>query len=99
MTKLMSQSNWILLKNLIFIFSCPATPPFLCSVDEGFDKHDIPYDVLWLDIEHTDGKRYLTWDTAKFPTSDVMQNNLAAKGRKVGASMATVYPTERTAES
>ncbi len=32
--------------------SCP-TP----SVDKGFDEHDIPYDVLWLDIEHTDGKR------------------------------------------
>ena len=28
-----------------------------CSVDEGFDEYDIPYDVLWLDIEHTDGKR------------------------------------------
>ena len=28
-----------------------------CSVDNGFDEHDIPYDVLWLDIEHTDGKR------------------------------------------
>ena len=30
----------------------------LLSVDEGFDTHDIPYDVLWLDIEHTNGKRY-----------------------------------------
>ena len=27
------------------------------SVDKGFDEHDIPYDVLWLDIEHTDGKK------------------------------------------
>jgi hypothetical protein len=27
------------------------------SVDAGFDAHAIPYDVLWLDIEHTDGKR------------------------------------------
>ena len=27
------------------------------SVDENFDKFDIPYDVIWLDIEHTDGKR------------------------------------------
>ena len=27
------------------------------SVDANFDKHDIPYDVLWLDIEHTNGKR------------------------------------------
>ena len=28
------------------------------SVDAGFDAHDIPYDVLWLDIEHTNGKRF-----------------------------------------
>jgi Glycosyl hydrolases family 31 len=27
------------------------------AVDAGFDEHDIPYDVIWLDIEHTDGKR------------------------------------------
>ncbi len=27
------------------------------NVDKGFDLHDIPYDVLWLDIEHTDGKK------------------------------------------
>jgi hypothetical protein len=27
------------------------------AVDAGFDAHAIPYDVLWLDIEHTDGKR------------------------------------------
>lgn len=27
------------------------------SVDSNFDKFDIPYDVIWLDIEHTDGKR------------------------------------------
>ena len=27
------------------------------SVDENFDKFDIPYDIIWLDIEHTDGKR------------------------------------------
>lgn len=25
------------------------------AVDGGFDEHDIPFDVLWLDIEHTDG--------------------------------------------
>jgi len=24
------------------------------------DKYDIPFDVIWLDIEHTDGKR-LVW--------------------------------------
>lgn len=29
----------------------------VAAVDAGFDEHAIPYDVLWLDIEHTDGKR------------------------------------------
>ncbi|CAH3179912.1 unnamed protein product, partial [Porites evermanni] len=53
------------------------------NVDKGFDEHDIPYDVLWLDIEHTDGKKYMTWDKLKFPTPDQMQKNLAAKGRKM----------------
>jgi hypothetical protein len=27
-------------------------------VDAGFDEHSLPYDVIWLDIEHTDGKRW-----------------------------------------
>ncbi|KAK4789417.1 hypothetical protein SAY86_020736 [Trapa natans] len=51
------------------------------NVDAKFDEHDIPYDVLWLDIEHTDGKRYFTWDKALFPNPQEMQRKLAAKGR------------------
>jgi hypothetical protein len=31
--------------------------PDATAVDAGFDEHNIPYDVLWLDIEHTNGKR------------------------------------------
>lgn len=27
------------------------------QVNDNFDNHDIPMDVMWLDIEHTDGKR------------------------------------------
>uniref|UniRef100_A0A667WLH2 Glucosidase II alpha subunit n=1 Tax=Myripristis murdjan TaxID=586833 RepID=A0A667WLH2_9TELE len=38
------------------------------AVDAGFDQHDIPYDFIWLDIEHTDGKRYFTWDPHNYPT-------------------------------
>lgn len=51
------------------------------NVDAKFDEYDIPYDVLWLDIEHTDGKKYFTWDKMLFPNPEEMQNNLAAKGR------------------
>ncbi|OZJ06992.1 hypothetical protein BZG36_00191 [Bifiguratus adelaidae] len=55
----------------------------VAMVDAGFDEHDIPNDVIWLDIEHTDGKKYFTWDYAKFPDPEKMQNELAAKGRKL----------------
>lgn len=53
------------------------------TVDAGFDEHDIPYDVIWLDIEHTNGKRYMTWDQDKFPNSENMISNIASKGRKM----------------
>ena len=53
------------------------------SVDAGFDKHDIPYDFIWLDIEHTDGKRYFTWDPHKFATPKEMLQGLQDKKRKV----------------
>ncbi|CAH9070990.1 unnamed protein product [Cuscuta epithymum] len=51
------------------------------NVDSKFDEHDIPYDVLWLDIEHTDGKKYFTWDKVLFPNPEEMQRKLASKGR------------------
>eukprot|EP00475_Leptophrys_vorax_P026762 TRINITY_DN3795_c0_g1_i1.p1 TRINITY_DN3795_c0_g1~~TRINITY_DN3795_c0_g1_i1.p1 ORF type:complete len:839 (-),score=204.98 TRINITY_DN3795_c0_g1_i1:902-3418(-) len=53
------------------------------NVDASFDENMIPYDVLWLDIEHTDGKRYFTWDKSNFPNPKDMQKNLADKGRKM----------------
>lgn len=56
---------------------------FFYSVDANFDKHDIPYDVIWLDIEHTDGKRYFTWDKDRFSHPEDMINNVASKGRKM----------------
>ena len=53
------------------------------SVDEGFDQHNMPYDVLWLDIEHTDKKKYFTWDKYTFPDPKVLTSALASKGRKL----------------
>jgi mannosyl-oligosaccharide alpha-1,3-glucosidase len=52
-------------------------------VNEGFDAHAMPCDVIWLDIEHTDGKRYMTWDASKFPNPKEMISNLASTGRKM----------------
>lgn len=53
------------------------------AVEATFEELDYPYDVLWLDIEHTDGKRYFTWDKNTFPTPIEMQKNLSAHGRKM----------------
>jgi len=33
------------------------------AVHREFEALNYPYDVLWLDIEHTDDKRYFTWDS------------------------------------
>lgn len=53
------------------------------AVDSGFEQHEIPYDVIWLDIEHTNGKRYFTWDSYKFPNPIALQNDISSRGRKM----------------
>ena len=55
------------------------------DVDRKFDKHKIPYDVIWLDIEYTDGKKYFTWDSHTFPDPIGMQKQLDEHGRKLVA--------------
>lgn len=53
------------------------------QVDGKFDEFDIPYDVIWLDIEYTNGKRYFTWDAKHFPTPDKMLAYLEESKRKL----------------
>jgi len=55
----------------------------VAAVDAGFEEHNIPYDVLWLDIEHTDSKKYFTWHADLFPDPAKMQNELAKRSRKM----------------
>jgi len=53
------------------------------TVNDKFEEHDIPYDVLWLDIEHTDGKRYFTWDSRTFGDPLKMIEGVTRYGRKM----------------
>ncbi|XP_077284239.1 glucosidase 2 subunit alpha [Arctopsyche grandis] len=53
------------------------------SVEENFDRNDIPLDVIWLDIEYTDRKKYFTWDAIRFAHPNEMVTNLTSKGRKM----------------
>ncbi|XP_044733910.1 neutral alpha-glucosidase AB [Chrysoperla carnea] len=53
------------------------------SVSDNFDNSDIPLDVIWLDIEYTDHKKYFTWDPIRFAHPRIMQQNLTSQGRKL----------------
>ncbi|RMZ86491.1 hypothetical protein DV736_g6282, partial [Chaetothyriales sp. CBS 134916] len=53
------------------------------DVDRKFDKYSIPYDVIWLDIEYTEEKKYFTWDPLTFPDSISMQQQLDETERKL----------------
>jgi alpha 1,3-glucosidase len=55
----------------------------VASVLKAFEDANYPFDVLWLDIEHTKGKRYFTWDEQLFPHPIDMQRNLSSVGRKM----------------
>lgn len=55
------------------------------EVDRNFDRFDIPYDVIWLDIEYTDGKKYFTWDPLNFGDPLSMQAQLQRRRRRLVA--------------
>lgn len=55
------------------------------DVDRQFDESRIPYDVIWLDIEYTDNRKYFTWDPATFGHPEDMLDHLDAKKRKLVA--------------
>ena len=55
------------------------------DVDRKMTKHQIPYDVIWLDIEYTDDKKYFTWDPLTFPDPIGMLKQLDESDRKLVA--------------
>ncbi|KAL5110032.1 Neutral alpha-glucosidase AB [Taenia crassiceps] len=53
------------------------------SISDDYNKHNLPMDVLWLDIEYANDKRYLTWNAARFPSPDDIVDDLSANGRRL----------------
>lgn len=53
----------------------------ILSVTSNMDKYEIPYDVIWLDIEYTDAKKYFTWKKETFPDPVKMMSKLDETGR------------------
>lgn len=52
------------------------------EIAEGFRKHRIPADVLYLDIDYMDEYRVFTWDKKRFSDPKKMVSDLAADGFK-----------------
>jgi alpha 1,3-glucosidase len=53
------------------------------GVQRRFDEEDMPFDVLWLDIEYSKDHQYMIWDKKNFPDPVEMTKDVAALGRKV----------------
>ena len=55
----------------------------LLEVEQGFESHNLPLDVLWLDIDHTPARTYFTWDYSSFPSPLQMLESLHDHGRRL----------------
>lgn len=53
------------------------------EINSLFDKHQIPYDVIWLDVEYADAKKYFTWQEQSFPNPERMLKELDHTGRNL----------------
>lgn len=53
------------------------------DVTNKFEELNFPFDVIWLDIEHTISKKYFTWDPNNFKNSKQMVEKLVARGHKL----------------
>ena len=53
------------------------------DVNRKMDKARMPYDVIWLDIEYTDDKKYFTFDKDRFVDPIGMGETLEKQGRKL----------------
>ncbi len=54
------------------------------QVSSNFETHKVPLDVLWMDIQHTEGNRYFTWN-AHYSDPLGLANSVGSLGRKLVA--------------
>lgn len=53
------------------------------DVDRKFDKFKIPYDVIWLDLEYLDDRKFFTWEPHSFTDPVGMGQQLLDHGRNL----------------
>jgi len=55
----------------------------LLEVSSNLDKYLVPHDVLWLDLDHTDDRKYFTFHPTNFPNPKKMLEEFAKFKRNV----------------
>ncbi|KAK5637912.1 hypothetical protein RI129_000089 [Pyrocoelia pectoralis] len=50
-----------------------------------FDENSLPIDVMWLDIDYTEEKKYFTWDSERFSDPEKLISDLTKTNRKLVA--------------
>jgi alpha 1,3-glucosidase len=53
------------------------------TVSASLDEADVPHDVLWLDLDHTDDRQYFLFHPENFPNPLEFEDEFAGKGRKL----------------
>ena len=53
------------------------------EVSKKYDELNIPYDVFWLDIDHTNEKRYFTWDEKNFKGKEQFLERINKENRNL----------------
>ncbi|CDW88377.1 neutral alpha-glucosidase ab [Stylonychia lemnae] len=58
---------------------------WVIDLSNNFDEGKIPVDVFWMDITHTEGGKYFTFDPERFNDQDFdeMKQIVSQKGRKI----------------
>lgn len=51
-------------------------------MDSNFDLNKIPYDYIYMDIDHTDSMKYFTFKQEDYPDVAAMFQTFHNKGRK-----------------
>lgn len=54
-------------------------------VVDNMDENNFPMDVIWLDIDYTDGYKYFTWNPDTFSDPIELQEHLASTNKKLVA--------------
>lgn len=53
------------------------------DISKNYDNEIIPHDIMWLDLDHADDKKYFTWNPTNFKNANKLLDELEHNKRKL----------------